>query len=268
MRRLVMSRSSKDPLEAPSKRRRKDNHADHFGNDDDENGKLPAHLRGGVVSPRELHALTNNMQHRKEFKDLGNALPAPENEVKGENADRSHENEQLNELSAKRQRLQNKLNALEDRERFLAMVRARAKSTLEELKKRDKSFKDICGFDRRLRWDDSDFDNWRFSAEGTETLKSGKLGSLSDSTEKAADKDRNMKMSDNTDDVGNGICQKKRCKQHEGWYKLHGQDFAFEKSDRRRELHKLESEEKGLHERAMIRALESRDQNKVNGGAS
>lgn len=276
MRRLVSSRSSKEPLETSARKRRKDHHTDHLDNNDEENSKQSAHLRGGIVSSRELHALTCSMQHGKNFKDLGDTIPRLENGVKIENrlgskdecpqpAYSPTETEQLGELSTRRKRLQNKLSALEDRERFLAMVRTRAKSTLEELKKRDKSYKDICGFDKRLRWDESDFDEWRSSSEGIENLKSGKLGPPLDPKEKVTDIDGDTRMVDSVDELGRGICQKKRCKQHEGWYKLHAQDFAFEKSDRRRELHKLESEEKGVQERAMIRELESHDEKKVNG---
>ena len=56
------------------------------------------------------------------------------------------------------------------------------------------------------------------------------------------------------------MCQKKRCERHKQWVKLQQQDIAFEKEECRQEMRKLEAEEKGVGERAMIRHLESGDQ--------
>ena len=267
MRQAVMNRAARDGKELPAKKRRKENYTDNIGNEGDHE---PPHLRGGRLLGGEVKGLANTTNAIHEFKGLGDSVPTPTNS--NPEADEkddptsvavfsTQELQELEEISSKRSLMQHQLEALDDRERFLAMVKSRAKSVLEEMKKKEKSMKDICGFDKRLRWSREDFDQWRSSSQGKESLKSGVLTAPNvDSLD--GDGDSRMATdggSDGADEIGKGICQKKRCKQHEGWYKLHSQDLAFDRSDCRRAMQKLEVEEKGIRERAMIRNLESSD---------
>ena len=58
------------------------------------------------------------------------------------------------------------------------------------------------------------------------------------------------------EEIGRGVCKKKRCERHKAWLKLQQQDNLFEKDQARQEMKKLDAEEKGVRERAMIRWLE------------
>ena len=267
MRQAVIDRAARNGKEVPAKKRRKENYTDNIGNEGDHE---PPHLRGGHIVTGEAKglAITANVIH--EFKSLGDSVttPAKSNPEADEKDDiktapifSTQELQELEEISSKRSQMQHQLGALDDRERFLAMVKSRAKSVLEEMKKKEKNMKDICGFDKRLRWSPDDFDQWRSSPQGKESLKTGVLTAP---VVDGVDADGDAKMADGvsdvtTDEIGKGLCQKKRCKQHEGWYKLHSQDLAFDRSDCRRAMQKLEVEEKGIRERAMIRSLESSD---------
>ena len=269
MRQVVMNRAQKDSSDAPAKKRRKENYTDHIGNEDEQE---PPHLRGGYLLPVEIKRIIGTVNEIGEFKHFGDIVPVPADtsdaaisdtnmDSKPSPAYSADEKEQLEKISSRRTRLRNQLESLDDREHFLAMVKTRAKSVLDELKKKEKNMKDICGFDRRLRWSDEDFDNWRLSQVGKEALKSRLLPA---SATEGTDPDGDVKMADGTCDsseqIGQGVCQKKRCKQHDGWYKLHLQDLAFDRSDCRRAIRDLDLEEKGIRERAVIRSLESRSE--------
>lgn len=266
MRLAVMSRASKDTHEAPAKKRRKENYTDNISNGNDEE---PPHLRGGYLLPGEIKGLASSVNNIQGFKRLGDAVPVSGNPNKmdideGDNIEStSHfspeENDELGEISKKKQQQRHQLDILADKESFLAMVKLRAKSVLEELRTKEKNLKDICGFDKRLRWSLEDFDQWRQSQPGKEALKTRVLTAPAPATEDV-DADGDEKMVDGIaealEEVGKGVCQRKRCKQHEGWYKLHNQDLAFSKADCQTAIRKLDLKEKGIRERAVIRSLE------------
>lgn len=252
---------------ASAKRRRKDNLTDNFQNDGDDYDR-PAHLRGGLLSPSEIKTVTDGLQSCQEFRSLGENVTVTEESERGEDAmdidnDRKRytvrESEQLTKTVDRIQKLRHQLSSSEDRERFLALVKGRAKSVSEELKKKDKSMKDMCGFDRRLRWSDEDFDTWCLSEDGKEALKTNKL--KPDQVD--ADGDANM---GDADELGKGMCMRKRCKQHDGWSRLHSLDFTCNKTDISREISRLVSEEQGIRERAMIRYLEAKAEPNGNNG--
>jgi COMPASS component SPP1 len=247
----------------PAKKRRKDNLTDNYSNAGDEFDK-PAHLRGGLLSPAELKSITKGLQSNKEFRSLGENVPiVDEKDLAGDAMQTDsanpqlpdHESDQLGKTTQRAEKLRHRLRSLEDRDKFLTLVKNRAKSVSEELKKKDKTLKDICGFDRRLRWSDEEFDAWRGSEEGEAAFKTNKLGPPNDQDQVDADGDANM--TDGVEEFGKGICQKRRCKQHEGWYKLHSQEFTYNRSDLQRSILRLAGEERSIRERAMIRHLES-----------
>ena len=264
MRLAVMNRA-KEAAIAPAKKRRKENYTDNVDNECD---REPPHLRGGYLLPAEVKSLTNDINSIDQFKRLGGTITPPSS-AEGLTADEKHgtketpafssqETERLDAIARKKTQLSHQISALDDQEVFLMMVRSRAKSVLDELKRKEKSIKDICGFDKRLRWSSEDFDEWRFSESGKEALRTKNLTAPAlDSVDAEGD----SKMADGTseaaEEVGRGVCQKKRCQQHNGWYKLHTQGLAFDRSDCRRAMQKLNVEEEGIRERATIRSLES-----------
>ncbi|MCJ1436760.1 hypothetical protein MMC27_006142 [Xylographa pallens] len=260
------------------KRRRKENITDYMGNEDDERNENDddddqAYLRGGILHAGELKALTSGVKDLEEFNKLGEGVLSPsrtaspdQDDMEVDNGDQlrkeklkvvytTDEKSQLANIASKRTSLKRKREALDVREKFLGLVRGRAKSTLEELKKKE-GVKDICGFDSRLTWSDEEFDTWRASSEGQSSLESGVLTAPNTTTDEDGDQKMTNGDSSHADETGKGVCQKKRCERHKQWFKLQQQEIAFEKDECRQEMRKLESEEKGVGERAMIRHLE------------
>ena len=268
-----------------AKKRRKDNFTDNTGNWGDSQldsagEEDQAYLRGGVLRASELKAITSGVKNVQEFKKLGEGVLSPPRtvspdgmDVKAEDGDplskeklkvvyTPEEEAQLADLTLKKASLKRKREALGDREKFFGLVKARAKTVLEEMKKKEGT-KEICGFDSRLTWSDEEFDAWRSSSDGQKALRSGVLGSPNSPAD--VDGDEEMANGDisHTEDIGMGVCQKKRCERHKQWVKLQHQDIAFEKEECRQEMRKLEAEEKGVGERAMIRHLEGGDEVEV-----
>ncbi|KAL8873624.1 MAG: hypothetical protein Q9174_000949, partial [Haloplaca sp. 1 TL-2023] len=166
--------------------------------------KFQGQLRGGILRREELAALVTSVDDLAGFRKLGDAVltppptagpgtdtkpltdvqtdavpPAPAeatnmaHQIPYTPAETSH----LEDLTAKRDALRAQKKACDDRETFFTLVRERAKVVLEDMKKKDKSIKDICGFDARLVWTDEEFDIWRASPEGRKALhEEKKLG--------------------------------------------------------------------------------------------
>ncbi|MCJ1284198.1 hypothetical protein MMC26_003529 [Xylographa opegraphella] len=260
------------------RKRRKENITDNVGIEDDEKNENDddvdqAYLRGGILHAGELKALTSGVKDIEEFNKLGEGVLSPsraaspdQNAMEMDNGDQmskeklkvvytAEEKAQLADIASKRTSLKRKRETLEVREKFLGLVRTRAKSTLEELKKKE-GVKDICGFDSRLTWSDEEFDTWRASSDGQTSLETGVLTAPNTTIDEDGDQKMTNGDSSHADESGKGVCQKKRCERHKQWYKLQQQEIAFEKDECRQEMRKLESEEKGVGERAMIRHLE------------
>ena len=282
------------------RRRRKDNYTDNTGNGDEAPTNLAApgdddnqsHLRGGILRPNELKSLSDDVKALCDFRKLGEGVLSPPQTASPDNRDvkmgvaqlmesekekvvyTAEEQAQLTQIAEKRDTLRRRKAALDDKDKLLAMVKTRAKSLLEDLKKKE-GVKDACGYDPRLSWSDEEFDLWRSSPEGQTSFKSGILGAPSASspltaTASAPSSDPLATVSsypalasglikssvESSADPSKSTCIKKRCERHKQWYKLQQQEIAFEKDDCRREMRKLEAEEKGVGERAMVRSLE------------
>ena len=260
------------------RKKRKDNFTDNIANEEDdqptnEMDDDQAYLRGGVLHAGELKALTSGVKNVEEFKRLGEGVLSPPRTTSPDGEDVKMEDEiphnketpkvaytseetvQLAEMTVRKASLKRRREALDDREKFLGLVRNRAKSVLEELKKKEGT-KDICGFDSRLSWSDEEFDNWRASSEGQKALASGILEAPTSLRDDDGDEKMTNGDSGHADAVGKGVCPKKRCERHKQWFKLQQQEIAFEKDDCRQEMRKVEKEQKGVGERAMVRHLE------------
>ena len=247
-----------------NKKRRKSNYTDNVGNGEDamEVDDDPSYLRGGVLRAPELKAVVAGVKDINEFRKLGEGVLSPPRtaspdgqDVKMEDGTKKekvaytpHEIEKLAEITSSKESLRLRKSMLEDRDTFLGLVKARGKSVLDELRKKDKSLKDICGYDARLSLSDEEFKTWRCGPDGQKAFDEDELAAPPPSDEAPETGD--------TDELGRGICQKKRCERHRNWYKIQQQEVAFEKDHIRQALRRLDEEERGVRDRAMIRCLE------------
>ena len=234
------------------------------------------HPKGGVLRPEELKALIDGIQDVTTFRKLGDGIltppdtVSPEDGVGTENTKISYTSEEtvtLQAIDRTRTELNEKRAMLLDRDKFITMVVARARAVLGELKEKEKSLKDICGYDARLTWTEYEFNNWRASEEGQQAMKTETLPAptlappVNGVAEVSADAKTNSEdtvMKDAEEaEVGPGVCKKKRCERHRAWFKVQQQDNAMEKEEVRVRLRKLETEEKAVKDHAMIRTLES-----------
>ncbi|KAL9028140.1 MAG: hypothetical protein Q9196_003449 [Gyalolechia fulgens] len=196
--------------------------------------------------------------------------------------------EHLQALTERKDDLRARKKLLDDRDSFLVLVRERAKGVLDELKKKE-NVKDICGFDSRLVWLDEEFDVWRSSPEGIKTLQERKLGAPTppavpqefapreqeEQQQQQANGGEQRPPTSNGDaplpaqpinepdapqELGKGMCRKKKCERHRYWYKIQQQEIAFAKDEVRQGMRKLDEEEKEVRDRARIRWLEGRDE--------
>ena len=277
-----------------NRKRRRDNYTDHYGNGEVEDGLDTTDstaLRGGILRAAELRSIASGVKDIHEFRQLGEGVLSPPRTASPD--DDAHngfsysvtESQQLSDIATKRQALKDRKGMLDDRERFIGLVKGRAKRVLEDLRKKE-SVKDICGYDSRLSWSDDEFLAWRNSPEGQKALESEILAApppltstpviLAESTSDPADANdptaevsnhvpdaadagdaaENVDVDMDEDEIGRGMCQKRHCQRHRAWYKLQQQDVAFEKGELRLALGRLAVEEKGVRERAVVRSLE------------
>lgn len=268
------------------KKRRRDNYTDNFGNTDETLEDDNAHIRGGILRPSELKALAVGVKDVEAFQRLGDGVLSPPRTASPEGEDAKmvngidprkktiytpEETAHLEEIAAKRDTVRSHKKLLDDRDRFLALVGTRAKNVLADLKEQDKSVNTICGYDARLTWSDEEFNAWRASAEGKSALApGGELGPPSQPHDQLVDgenapplssgingiADTQVGKEEGEEEIGRGVCRKKRCERHKAWFKLQQQDVLFETHQARQAMKKLEAEEKGVRDRAMIRSLE------------
>lgn len=252
-----------------------------------------------MLRPEELKALVDGVKSVQEFRSLGNGplsppkTASPDGHGEGAATDEDpstakikdlilytpEETAALDTIAHKRHGLNARKAMLGDRDRLIAMVVARGKATAAELREKDKTVKDICGYDARLVWSDYELNNWRASEEGRLALESGDLhaptSASSAQAEAAGDAAEQIQVDTSTAngakegesagdevEIGPGVCKKKRCERHKAWVKLQQQD-SMEKEQMRLGLKGLEGEEKVWRERALVRVLEGKG---VDGG--
>lgn len=240
-----------------SKRRRRDNYTDHDGNETDEKDEQSDN-RGGVLRPGELKALVDGVKDVATFMKLGDgvlsppetAATSPGYEAEKKIAYNSEEAHQIDEIAKKRAEIEARRDMLNDRDKLVHMVDRRRKEVLTKLKEKEKTLKDICGYDARLTWSDEELNEWRHSKEGHDQLQSAVLNA----DPRLVDGEKGEDGGEG--EVGPGVCKKKRCERHRTWYKVQQQDNAMEREDVKQRLKRLDEEEKGVKERAMIRSLE------------
>lgn len=253
-----------------NKKRRRDNYTDNFGNTEEMSDDDHADL-GGVLKPSELKALADRSKDAIAFRKLGDGVLSPPATVSPEGADvkmedaeierpkptyTPEETAQLESIAEKKTRCRARKKLLDDREKLLLLITARGKNVLAEMKEQDKSLNNICGYDSRLTWSEDEFNEWRASPEGQKALQNdGVLGAPAPKEKEEGSNEAAVEK-EGEDEIGRGVCKKKRCERHKTWSKLQFQDNLFEKNQARQEMKKLEAEERGVKDRAMIRCLE------------
>ena len=291
---------------------RKDNHTDNFGNgafdsagfeDPDDEETDGACLRGGILRPAELKTLANSINSAAEFCKLGEGalggfLSETDDANPNPNPAMNHtpdEVAQLADIKTKTGALKERKRMLDDKDAFLGMVKARAKSLLEELKKKGEKGAAVCGFDSRLAWADEEFEGWRGSEDGKSTFARGNLGPVSPTpTSKEKDKDQDQeaearkerpprsksrkpingtaphdehdghddrdtditKPAEDIDEDEPGFCTKKGCRRHKDWLRVQTNNVALDKESVRVDMKRLLAEEKALRDWGLIRGLE------------
>lgn len=274
MRNLALGKGSAEQKDGTggTKKRRRNNYTDNFTNTEEAEDDDHAHL-GGVLKPSELKALVNGSKDVDAFRRLGDGVlspPATESpegdDVKMENMGfekpqptyTPEETAQLESITQKKDRCRARRKLLDDRDKLLLLITTRAKSVLAEMKEQDKSVNIICGYDSRLTWSEDEFNEWRSSPEGQKALqKDGVLEApMPKEKEEGTEATKNAEKEKEEEEIGRGVCKKKRCERHKAWLKLQQQDNLFEKDQARQEMRKLEAEERGVKDRAMIRCLE------------
>lgn len=220
--------------------------------------------RGGVLTGPDLKAAISNVSSAKEFRELGESDATPGLGEAAKDRERrqkefwfpfknqedfysKHPNFQAeNENLVKRSdQINGRLALLENREKFLVLVRQRVKAVLERLRKADPKggWKDICGYDSRLAWSDEEFEEWAKSDAGKKALEDNDLDALqvtsADGDSEMADAEDDTK---NTDAIARGICTKKRCERHKQWAKVEQQNLALEKSSAEEDFRKYEDD--------------------------
>lgn len=295
---------------SPAKKRRKSTWANDEANDEsnedsesvaeDKNDKdyedeEPS--RGGVLRAGELKAAVKSVKSADEFRKLGEGVlfRARSNDNTLENGINDNattsstsikdediifakpELKTLDEIKLKRTVVIGSRLRLQEKEKFLSAVRYRGKAVLEYLKAKDKSIKDICGFDSRLSWSDDHFDAFRSSPDGIKILYTDEpLGGPSttkwvETGEDAMNIDPALDTPNatgganasanatSTDPETDGVCLAKRCAQHTQWIRNFHDSIREDLRLLKNEEASMDKEEKGVKDRAMVRMYEGKN---------
>ncbi|KAH0553222.1 hypothetical protein GP486_006612 [Trichoglossum hirsutum] len=226
---------------------------------------------GSALNKGQLAAVTKSVKDVGEFRKLGEGVLSPPPTISPEDGDRdgsgqgmvynSDEMKRLGEITAEKDRLTMRKQCLMDREKFIQLVRDRAKKAAVELGMKEK---EICGFDSRLSWSEEEFLLWRDSEEGRSAFDSNVLGPPATDT---SEQDQHHHQPHMEEDLHNshhprasaGVCPKKRCDRHKQWRTLQIQDVRFEQKVVADRIEVLEQEEKTLRERAKLRAIKEEE---------
>ena len=255
-------------LRAPVKRAAKSNPSQDDASEDEEP------TRGGTLKPSELKALVSQSPNLAAFRNLGQGILNPSDPNSTNNIDHTSmnytptEQTRLSEINAQKAAQHSRKELIDARIKFLHLVRQRGKAVLEELKRKEKSLKDICGYDGRLAWSDEEFADWRSSPAGSKALEEGVLpppeseatssgpnGSAESSKDVKPDGDNENENTAEEEEIGRGVCQKKRCERHKKWIDVAREGNLFELSEVRAELARQEEAERAVREGAVLRGL-------------
>ncbi|XPT04301.1 COMPASS (complex proteins associated with Set1p) component [Ascochyta lentis] len=233
------------------KKKKKPLRPDDEGRDDQEE---PTPL-GGVLRAKDLKALIDASPNIQAFKNLGSGVLSPPHTASPTRttftANPDHvaltaaETERLTALHNEKTQLNNQLELLKDREKFVSMAKEQAARVADREKLK---LKDFCGYDARLSWSDAEFLLWRNSIHGRAAFQFSTLSPTPDQIRSAADA-----PADTDTDAKESVCLKKRCAKHPQWQKLNLQDARFEELEVVEAIRECEKEERSVRERARRR---------------
>jgi COMPASS component SPP1 len=226
---------------------------------------------GSALNKGQLAAVTKSVKDVGDFRKLGEGVLSPPPTISPEDGDRdgsgqamvynSDDMKRLGEIATEKENLTMRKQGLKDRERFVQLVKDRAKKVAAEL-----GMKDICGFDSRLSWSEEEFLIWRDSQEGRAAFDSNALGPPPTETDA---EDHHQQHQPHTEEdphnhhpnsrIGAGVCPKKRCDRHKVWRNIQMTDIRFEEVSIAERIGGLKQEEKTLRERAKLRAVKEEE---------
>jgi hypothetical protein len=230
--------------------------------------------RGVSLRAGEVKAITEQCKTIEEWRALGRkpATPPPDaDDTKSTMIFDDFEKNKLLELEVQKVENQRHLTILEAKEKLLEAIKTRSTGITDEVKKSNPKWKEICGFDPRLAWNEDMFIHWYDNKGGKQILESEKprIGQPEDiaAPQSNGDKLVNGFHHAGSDDEGQedgkptkkgGVCIRNRCSRHRNWAKAQLAEIRFEQDFVKRNVRKTEELEKGLKDRAVLRALESR----------
>ena len=205
--------------------------------------------RGGLLAAGELKALVNSSKSAEDFKKLGEGVlspPATPDAKKTTHNDILTESEvnAIQEIARQKDIAREKHQLLKDRMKFVTMVKQAASRTATEKELKPKEY---CGYDSRLEWTDTQFARWRNGPIGKQAFE---LDTLAVESSDAKD----GIVDDGSDDNEFEVCERKKCARHLEWNKLAVDDVRAYMSDNGDRMRELDREERGIRERAALRA--------------
>ncbi|KAF1832888.1 hypothetical protein BDW02DRAFT_501961 [Decorospora gaudefroyi] len=223
---------------------------------DGEDEEEPTPL-GGTLRAKDLKALVDASPNIQTFKNLGTGVLTPPQTASPSRATfaahgedlalTAGETERLTALHKEKSQLEDRLEVLKDREKFVSM----AKEQAVRLADREKlKMKDFCGYDSRLSWSDAEFLLWRNSKHGRAAFKHS---TLSPTQEQISAMPALSGPDSTVMDTKETACLKKRCQKHPQWQKLNLQDARFEELEVVEAIRECEKEERSVRERARRR---------------
>lgn len=227
---------------------------------------------GGTLRSKDLKALVDASPNIQTFRNLGTGVLSPPQTASPTRATfngndaglalTTGETERLTALHKEKSQLQDRLEVLKDREKFVSMAKEQALRVAEREKIKTKEF---CGYDCRLSWSDAEFLLWRNRPHGKASFK---YSTLSPTPEQIISVDAGAVVAvENGNGESRGVidgavcdvetestvCLKKRCSKHPQWQKLNLQDARFEELEVVEAIRECEKEEKSVRERARRR---------------
>jgi COMPASS component SPP1 len=236
-----------------SKKKKKVVRPEDEGDDEEEPTPL-----GGVLRAKDLKALVEASPNIQAFKNLGSGVLSPPHTASptrttftgnpDDVALTAAETERLTALHNEKSQLNDRLEVLKDREKFVSMAKEQATRVAEREKMKLKEF---CGYDSRLSWSDAEFLLWRNSNHGRAAFQFSTLSPTPDQI--ASTSTSSSSPSTTTIDAKETVCLKKRCPKHPQWQKLNLQDARFEELEVVEAVRECEKEERSVRERARRR---------------
>lgn len=225
--------------------------------------------RGGPLRVGEIKAIAESCTSLDQWAGLGRKPETPPPDSEDSKASLhldDFEKKKLEEIEAQKAENTARLTMLDAKEKLLEAVKTRSSGITDEVKKSFPKSKDLCGFDPRLAWNDGIFKDWYYNKGGKDILgaASPRLGPPDTDTAVNSNGDKLINgVEDESDGDGEGgrptrkggICVRSKCSRHRQWAKAQLAEIRFEQDVVKRNVWKTEELERGIKERATMRAL-------------